>query len=185
MPMVTVLVKWRIRTFKASLDYIVISRPVCNINMFNCTYVLWCFSCMHACVRVSNLGVTDSCKLPCRCWELNSCPLEEPSVLLTAKPSISSPQLVIYELLSQHMSNINIYLQSGQYTCRIVLDTSDTMKRMFLRTHISIDLGLVCSLLCLLTMQALKAWSPVCTATRAFWDVESCGRRLAHREDRL
>jgi hypothetical protein len=29
-------------------------------------------------------GITDGCKLPCCCWELNSGPLEE---LLTAEPS--------------------------------------------------------------------------------------------------
>jgi hypothetical protein len=28
--------------------------------------------------------VTDSCELPCGCWEMNLCPLEEQSVLATA-----------------------------------------------------------------------------------------------------
>jgi hypothetical protein len=32
--------------------------------------------------------ITDGCKLPCGCWELNSEPLEEQSVLLTAEPSL-------------------------------------------------------------------------------------------------
>jgi hypothetical protein len=31
--------------------------------------------------------ITDGCKPPCGCWELNSGPLEEQSVLLTAEPS--------------------------------------------------------------------------------------------------
>ena len=30
----------------------------------------------------------DGCEPPCGCWELNSGPLEEQSVLLTAEPSL-------------------------------------------------------------------------------------------------
>jgi hypothetical protein len=37
--------------------------------------------------RASDL-VTDGCEPPCGCWELNSGPLEEESVLLTTKPSL-------------------------------------------------------------------------------------------------
>jgi hypothetical protein len=33
-------------------------------------------------------GVTDSCELPCECWELNLGPLEEQAVLLTIEPSL-------------------------------------------------------------------------------------------------
>ena len=36
-------------------------------------YVHWCFACM-----CEGTGVTDSCELPCRCWELN------PGLLATA-----------------------------------------------------------------------------------------------------
>jgi hypothetical protein len=32
--------------------------------------------------------ITDGCEPPCGCWELNSEPLEEQSVLLNAKPSL-------------------------------------------------------------------------------------------------
>jgi hypothetical protein len=32
--------------------------------------------------------IADGCKPPCGCWKLNSGPLEEQSVLLTAKPSL-------------------------------------------------------------------------------------------------
>jgi hypothetical protein len=31
---------------------------------------------------------TDGCEQPCGCWELNSGPLEEQSVLLTTEPSL-------------------------------------------------------------------------------------------------
>ena len=36
--------------------------------------------------------ITDGCEPPCGCWELNSGPLEEQSVLLTPEPSFQ-PQL--------------------------------------------------------------------------------------------
>jgi hypothetical protein len=32
--------------------------------------------------------ITDGCEPPCGCWELNSGPLEEQSMLLTAEPSL-------------------------------------------------------------------------------------------------
>ena len=37
-------------------------------------------------------GVTGSCELSCRCWELNSGPLEDQSVLLTVEPSLQPQQ---------------------------------------------------------------------------------------------
>jgi len=33
-------------------------------------------------------SITDGCEPPCGCWELNSGPLEEQSVLLIAEPSL-------------------------------------------------------------------------------------------------
>ena len=39
--------------------------------------------------RASEL-ITDDCNPPCGCWELNSGPLEEPMVLLTAESSLQS-----------------------------------------------------------------------------------------------
>jgi hypothetical protein len=38
----------------------------------------------------------DGCELPCGCWELNSSPLEEPSVLLTTEPSLQ-PWIFCYK----------------------------------------------------------------------------------------
>jgi hypothetical protein len=37
--------------------------------------------------RGHQIFVTDGCEPPCGCWELNSGPLEEQSVLLTTEPS--------------------------------------------------------------------------------------------------
>ena len=39
--------------------------------------------------------VMDGCEPPCGCWELNSGPLEEQSVLLTAEPSLQPLMLTI------------------------------------------------------------------------------------------
>jgi hypothetical protein len=36
----------------------------------------------------SGTGVTDSCELPCGCWDSISGPLEEQQVLLTSEPSL-------------------------------------------------------------------------------------------------
>ena len=35
---------------------------------------------MYVCIKMSDLGVRDSCELSCGCWELNSGPLEEQPV---------------------------------------------------------------------------------------------------------
>jgi hypothetical protein len=40
--------------------------------------------------KVSDL-IMDGCELPCGCWDLNSGPSEEQSVLLTAEPSLQPP----------------------------------------------------------------------------------------------
>ena len=40
------------------------------------------------CLRSPENEVTNVCEPPCKCWELNSSPLEEQPVLLTAKPSL-------------------------------------------------------------------------------------------------
>ncbi|EDL34418.1 mCG1042149, partial [Mus musculus] len=42
--------------------------------------------------RASDL-ITDGCEPPCDCWNLNSGPWEEQSVLLTAEPSLQPPGL--------------------------------------------------------------------------------------------
>jgi hypothetical protein len=59
--------------------------------------VYGCFTCLFFCVPYTCLlptealmpgtGVTDGCRLPCECWELNSGPLHE-QVFLTIEPSL-------------------------------------------------------------------------------------------------
>ena len=41
--------------------------------------------------------IRDGCEPPCGCWELNSGSLEEQSVLLTAEPSLQSPNSCIFK----------------------------------------------------------------------------------------
>jgi hypothetical protein len=43
---------------------------------------------------VSDLEVTDGCKLPCGYWGLNPGPLEEQPVLLTTEPSLQPPRSI-------------------------------------------------------------------------------------------
>lgn len=43
--------------------------------------------CTPACQKRASNPSIDGCELPCGCWELNSRPLEEQTVLITAGPS--------------------------------------------------------------------------------------------------
>jgi hypothetical protein len=43
--------------------------------------------------RASDL-ITDGCEPPCGCWDLNSGPLEEQSVLLTAETSLQPLHII-------------------------------------------------------------------------------------------
>ena len=49
-------------------------------------YMLWFEG-----IRSPGTGVTNSCELPCGCWDLNLGLLEEQPVLLTAEPSLQPP----------------------------------------------------------------------------------------------
>jgi hypothetical protein len=40
--------------------------------------------------------IMDGCEPPCGCWDLNSGPSEEQSVLLTAEPSLQPPYNNLY-----------------------------------------------------------------------------------------
>jgi hypothetical protein len=42
-----------------------------NIIYLFLFYVHWCFVCLRVCVKLSDLRATDSCELPCGCWDLN------------------------------------------------------------------------------------------------------------------
>ena len=44
--------------------------------------------------KMASDPITDGCEPPCGCWELNTGPLEEKSVLLTAEPSLLPQNLI-------------------------------------------------------------------------------------------
>lgn len=48
---------------------------------------------VFVCMRLSDLGVTESCELQCGCWKLKQGPLEEQPVPPTTEPSLQ-PQLL-------------------------------------------------------------------------------------------
>ena len=51
--------------------------------------------------------ITDGCEPPCGCWELNSGPLEEQAMLLTAEPSLQPPNKMLL------CDNSYIYLEAS------------------------------------------------------------------------
>jgi hypothetical protein len=50
-------------------------------------------ACILACQKRVSDPITDGCEPLCGCWELNSGPLEEQTVLLTSEPSLQPPAL--------------------------------------------------------------------------------------------
>jgi hypothetical protein len=56
--------------------------------LFWCTFMFCLPVCLCEGVGSAGMGVTDSCELPCGCWELNPCLLEEQPVLLITEPSL-------------------------------------------------------------------------------------------------
>jgi hypothetical protein len=60
--------------------------------------------------RTSDL-ITDGCEPLCGCWELNSGPLEEQTMLLTTEPSLQLKETYFYyNLLIAAMENIKSYM---------------------------------------------------------------------------
>jgi hypothetical protein len=59
------------------------------------TLVIWLHIYLCEGIRLPETGVTDSCELPCGCWELYLGPLEEQPVLLTAEPSLQAPRILL------------------------------------------------------------------------------------------
>ena len=55
--------------------------------------------CMSAGQKRAPDLITDGCEPPCRCWELNSGPLEEQAMLLTTEPSLQPISLKFYSQL--------------------------------------------------------------------------------------
>jgi hypothetical protein len=61
------------------------------------------YSCLQTLQKRHQIFVTDGCEPPpCGCWDLNSGPLEEQSVLLTTEPS-HQPNFIIFFILSSFL----------------------------------------------------------------------------------
>jgi hypothetical protein len=82
---------WLHSEFEASLGYL-------RACFFFLIYLfILCVGVHHSCLQThqkrASDPITDGCEPPCGCWELNSGPLEEQSVLLTAEPSLQPESL--------------------------------------------------------------------------------------------
>jgi hypothetical protein len=64
------------------------------LNLFNYYIYIHCSCLQSHQKKLSNL-ITDGCEPPCGCWNLNSGPSEEQSVLLTTEPSLQPPGVAI------------------------------------------------------------------------------------------
>jgi hypothetical protein len=58
--------------------------------------------------------IIDGCKPPCGCWELNSGPLEEQPVLLTAEPSLQ-PDYKVFKVQTLRIFNIYMHVHIYVY----------------------------------------------------------------------
>ena len=71
---------------------IIYSSIICCLFFFKIDLFIICIwvhcSCFQTHQKKASDPTTDSCEPPCGCWELNSVPLEEESVLLTTEPSL-------------------------------------------------------------------------------------------------
>ena len=59
--------------------------------------------------------ITDGCEPPCGCWELNSGPLEEQAMLLTAEPSLQPIVMLLLHVwvffyLGHRCSGLSLHL---------------------------------------------------------------------------
>ena len=63
---------------------------------FKDLFYLWVHCCcLQTHQKRASDPIRDGCEPPCSCWELNSGPLEEQSVLLTAEPLLQTPSMLL------------------------------------------------------------------------------------------
>lgn len=104
--------------------------PNILVNLFSFN-VHWCLACIYAWVKLSDLVVSDSCKLPHRSWKLNLGPLAEHLVYLFTKPSlwslfISLQQISLYpwqlnNILLQKILAIDTFFHYGNSLSLLIL----------------------------------------------------------------
>jgi hypothetical protein len=71
-----------------------------NTCLHSFYYIYVHCSCLHTHQKRASDLITGGCEPPCGCWDLNSGPLEEQSVLLTTEPSL---QPHMFAFLSQEI----------------------------------------------------------------------------------
>jgi hypothetical protein len=82
--------------------------------------------------RASDL-ITDDFEPPCGCWDLNSGPLEEQSVLLTTEPSLQHPDSYSYFIRNMYFGQDPVNPESP-YTKTCLLEKIQWQWRAFLGT---------------------------------------------------
>jgi hypothetical protein len=107
------------------------SYMICVIHTYVCVYVymymiylfISCMSalpaCTTACHKKASDPITDGCELSCGCWGLNSGPLEEQIVLLTAEPSLqyNVVYILLFKLSSVCFVCVCACVSVCRYTC--------------------------------------------------------------------
>jgi hypothetical protein len=73
-------------------------------------------SCLQTHQKRALVLITDGCESPCGCWELNSGPLEEQSVLLIAEPSLQPPFQIFLRTVEKDKCDQRIYRKAE--TCQ-------------------------------------------------------------------
>ena len=84
--------------------------------LYICIWWVHC-RCLQTHQKRASDPIADGCEPPCGCWELNSGPLEDQSVLLTTEPSLQPP-LISY---TNSMSEIPCFF----VVCCCVLSEAD------------------------------------------------------------
>jgi len=88
-------------------------------------YLYECSISMYAWVTEEDIRFTlDGCEPPCGCWELNSGPLDEQSVLLTSEPSLQPLSAEVFTQGLAHVRRVlcaerRLHQQRGSLICTL------------------------------------------------------------------
>lgn len=100
-------------------------------NLFS-FIVFWYFASMYVYVRVSDLGVTGSCQLPCGCWHLNN---GVSSVQPTGEPSFQPYYWSLLWTVLAYLEMLWLAI-SKYYTLQQSLDPNQSSDHILYRTHL-------------------------------------------------
>jgi hypothetical protein len=111
-------------------------------DLFNFFYVsVHCCS-LQRCHKRASDPITDGCEPPCGCWELNSGPLGEQSVLLTAEPSLQPDIYILKTRMGSRANNQRggVYRLSWNYSNEGTGEIAQWLERQlqFQRTRVRV-----------------------------------------------